>query len=62
MKVCISRNTEARTSAAIARISDALYNEVDSICILSRNRFCENEKGIKKKSIVLQIMLLITMK
>lgn len=49
MKVCISRNTEARTNAAIARISDALYNEVDSICILSRNRFCENEKGIKKK-------------
>ena len=34
MKVCISRNTEARTNAAIARISDALYNEVDSICIL----------------------------
>lgn len=49
MKVCISRNTEARTNAAIARVTDALYKEVDSVCILSRNRFSEKERGIKKK-------------
>ena len=49
MKVCISRNAEARTNAAIARVTDALYKEVDSVCILSRNRFSEKERGIKKK-------------
>ncbi|WP_031514127.1 glycosyltransferase [Desulfofalx alkaliphila] len=50
MKVCISRNAEARTNAALARVSDALCNELDSVCILSRNRYSGKTKGIKKKN------------
>lgn len=49
MKVCISRNAEARTNAALARVSDALCEEFDDVCILSRNRYSEAKRGIKKK-------------
>ena len=49
MKVCISRNAEARTNAALARVSQALYDEVDRVFILSRNRYPEDKGGIIKK-------------
>lgn len=49
MKVCISRNAEARTNAALARVSDALCEEFDDICILSRNRYSDEKRGVKKK-------------
>lgn len=48
MKVCISRNAEARTNAALARVSDALCNEYDSVCLLTRNRYTDKKKSIKK--------------
>lgn len=49
MKVCIARNAEARTNAALARVSDALCDEFKDVCILSRNRYSDEKKGIKKK-------------
>jgi glycosyltransferase involved in cell wall biosynthesis len=44
MKVCITRNAEARTNASIARVSSALQHQVDDVCLLTRNRFT-NEIG-----------------
>lgn len=49
MKVCICRNAEAITNAALARVSDALCEEFDDICILSRNRYSDEKRGVKKK-------------
>lgn len=49
MKVCISRNAEARTNAALARVSDALCDEYEDVCILSRNRYSDEKRGVKKK-------------
>jgi len=47
--VCITRNAEARTNAAIARIAVALENEVESICLLTRNRYAGASGKIKEK-------------
>lgn len=49
MKVCIARNAEARTNAALARVSDALRSEYQDVCILSRNRYSDEKRGVKKK-------------
>lgn len=48
MKVCIARNAEARTNAAIARIAHALEPEVNGVCLLTRNRFLERYGKIRK--------------
>jgi glycosyltransferase involved in cell wall biosynthesis len=47
MKVCIARNAEARTNAAISRIANALSQEVDEICLLTRSRFKNGKKTIE---------------
>lgn len=46
MRICIARNAEARTNAAIARITDALDSEANNIILLTRNRFAEKRKKI----------------
>lgn len=39
MRVCIARNAEARTNAAIARVANALNDGGHDPCLLTRNRF-----------------------
>ena len=45
MKVCIARNTEARTNAGIMRIMEALSGEGHTLCLLTRSRYCGNLLG-----------------
>lgn len=52
MKVCIARNAEARTNASLARVSDALCGQVDSICLLTRNRYIDGGIGVRKTTYV----------
>ena len=48
MKVCITRNAEARTNAAIARIAHALEHAADDVCLLTRNRYVNHYGKIKR--------------
>ncbi|WP_164985280.1 glycosyltransferase [Ammoniphilus sp. CFH 90114] len=47
MKVCITRNAEARTNAGISRIVSALECNVDNIILLTRNRFAEGNGKVE---------------
>src|SRR5690554_303297 len=49
MKVCISRNAEARTNAALARVADALCDALEEICILSRSRYSGDKKRLVRR-------------
>ncbi len=49
MKVCIIRNAESRTNAAISRILDALLSSNRKCVLLTRSRFNE-KKGVIKKT------------
>lgn len=49
MKVCIIRNAESRTNAAISRILDALLSSNRECVLLTRSRF-NDEKGVIKKT------------
>ena len=46
MNICISRNAEARTNAAIARVTNALNDEANKIILLTRNRFADAKRRI----------------
>jgi glycosyltransferase involved in cell wall biosynthesis len=48
MRVCIARNAEARTNAAIARIANALNYGGHDLCLLTRNRFINGCGRVRK--------------
>lgn len=48
MKICIVRNAEGKTNAAIARIAFAMAPYADELCLLTRNRFTDGYKGIRE--------------
>lgn len=50
MKVCITRNDEAEVNASLLRVTTALSELTDDICLLTRSRYSE-ENGIQKKTL-----------
>lgn len=46
MKICITRNAEARTNASMARVADALLSTENEICLLTRSRYCDDKTKI----------------
>lgn len=48
MRICITRNAEARTNAAIARIVNALMSTENEICLLTRTRYNNNKARVIK--------------
>lgn len=49
MKICVARNAEARSNAAIARVSKALYSQHDDLIVLSRNRYSDSKNEVTKE-------------
>lgn len=50
MKVCITRNAEARTNAAISRIVNALEDRGNDICLLTRSRYSKRLGKVQKSN------------